>query len=101
MKFQTVCERYAAFRQNLGERFEVNGRKLKAFCRAMGPHIDIVDVSPENVNTFQVGAQLKSLVTQICPFVNPPETRRSRFAEELNAEKMKKAVWLRRSRRSD
>src|SRR5947209_17458204 len=26
---------------------------------------------------------------------NLPETRRSRFGEELNAEKMKKAVWLR------
>src|SRR5882724_10200877 len=31
----------------------------------------------------------------ICPFVDLPETRRSRFGEELNAEKMKKAVWLR------
>ena len=29
-----------------------------------------------------------------CPFVNLPETRRSRFGEELNAEKMKKTVWL-------
>jgi len=27
-------------------------------------------------------------------FVNLPETRKSRFGEELNAEKMKKAVWL-------
>ncbi len=26
---------------------------------------------------------------------NLPETRRSRFGEELNSEKMKKAVWLR------
>src|SRR5438874_8552936 len=26
---------------------------------------------------------------------NLPETRRSRFGEELNVEKMKKAVWLR------
>jgi ATP-dependent DNA ligase len=30
-----------------------------------------------------------------CPFVNLPETKRSRFGEELNAEKMKKAIWLR------
>jgi ATP-dependent DNA ligase len=30
-----------------------------------------------------------------CPFMNLPETRRSRFGGELNAEKMKKAVWLR------
>jgi DNA ligase D-like protein (predicted ligase) len=43
----------------------------------------------------QVFSKLKHLVTSTCPFVNLPETRRSRFGEELNAEKMKKAVWLR------
>jgi len=43
----------------------------------------------------QVFSKLKHLVTLACPFVNLPETRRSRFGEELNAEKMKKAVWLR------
>ena len=43
----------------------------------------------------QVFSKLKHLVTACCPFVNLPETRRSRFGEELNAEKMKKAVWLR------
>jgi bifunctional non-homologous end joining protein LigD len=43
----------------------------------------------------QVFAKLEHLVTPNCPFVNLPETRRSRFGEELNAEKMKKAVWLR------
>src|SRR5690348_4972409 len=42
----------------------------------------------------QVFSKLKHLVTLTCPFVNLPETRRSRFGEELNAEKMKKAVWL-------
>jgi ATP-dependent DNA ligase len=42
-----------------------------------------------------VFSKLKHLVTPICPFVNLPETRRSRFGEELNAEKMKKAIWLR------
>jgi DNA ligase D-like protein (predicted ligase) len=42
----------------------------------------------------QVFSKLKRLVTPNCPFVNLPETRRSRFGEELNAEKMKKAVWL-------
>jgi len=55
MKLRTICERYAAFRKTLGERFEVNGRQLKAFCRAMGPNICIADVSPEKVNTFLVG----------------------------------------------
>jgi DNA ligase D-like protein (predicted ligase) len=43
----------------------------------------------------QVFSKLKDFVTPTCPFVNLPETRRSRFGEELNAEKMKKAVWLR------
>jgi DNA ligase D-like protein (predicted ligase) len=42
----------------------------------------------------QVFSKLKHLVTPSCPFANLPETRRSRFGEELNAEKMKKAVWL-------
>ncbi len=43
----------------------------------------------------QVFSKLKQLVTPTCPFVNLPETHRSRFGEELSAEKMKKAVWLR------
>ena len=37
---------------------------------------------------------MKPLVTKTCPFANLPDTRKSRFGEELNAEKMKKAVWL-------
>ncbi len=55
MNLQAICEQYAAFRKTLGERFETNGRQLKAFCRAMGPNIDIAEVSPEKVNTFLVG----------------------------------------------
>jgi bifunctional non-homologous end joining protein LigD len=43
----------------------------------------------------QVFSKLKHFVMPTCPFANLPETRRSRFGEELNAEKMKKAVWLR------
>jgi len=42
----------------------------------------------------QVFSKLKHLVTPECPFLNLPETKKSRFGEELNAEKMKKAVWL-------
>src|SRR5216684_5928692 len=55
MNLQAICEQYAAFRKTLGERFETNGCQLKAFCRAMGPNIDIAEVSPEKVNTFLVG----------------------------------------------
>src|ERR1700693_3824117 len=43
----------------------------------------------------QVFSKLKHLVTLTCPFANLPDTRRSRFGEELSAEKMKQAVWLR------
>jgi len=42
----------------------------------------------------QVFSKLKHLATPECRFVNLPETKKSRFGEELNAEKMKKAVWL-------
>jgi len=42
----------------------------------------------------QVFSKLKHLVTSTCPFVNLPDTKKSRFGEELNAEKMKKAIWL-------
>ena len=43
----------------------------------------------------QVFSKMKHLVTPACPFVNLSETKRSRFGEELSAEKMKKAIWLR------
>jgi DNA ligase D-like protein (predicted ligase) len=43
----------------------------------------------------QVFSKIKHLVTSACPFVNLPETRRSRWGEELSAEKMKKAIWVR------
>ena len=55
MNLQAICEQYAAFRKTLGERFETNGRQLRAFCRAMGRNIDIAEVSPEKVNAFLVG----------------------------------------------
>src|SRR5262245_48759252 len=55
MNLQIICQQYAAFRETLGNRFVVNGDQLKAFCRAIGPDIDIADVSPEKVNTFLIG----------------------------------------------
>jgi ATP-dependent DNA ligase len=41
--------------------------------------------------------KLKSLVTDKCPFVNLPETGRARWGEILDAENMKKCVWVRPS----
>jgi DNA ligase D-like protein (predicted ligase) len=43
----------------------------------------------------QVFGKLQSLVIPRCPFVNLPETRRSRWGEGLTAEGMKKCVWVR------
>jgi bifunctional non-homologous end joining protein LigD len=39
--------------------------------------------------------KLRSLVIPECPFINLPETHRSRWGEGLNAEDMKKCVWVR------
>jgi bifunctional non-homologous end joining protein LigD len=39
--------------------------------------------------------KLKALVTDKCAFVNLPETGRARWGEILDAEKMKKCVWVR------
>jgi DNA ligase D-like protein (predicted ligase) len=38
--------------------------------------------------------KLRPLITDNCPFVNLPETGRSRWGEILDAEKMKKCVWV-------
>lgn len=39
--------------------------------------------------------KLRPLVTQECPFANLPETRRPRWGDALDAQKMKKCVWVR------
>jgi bifunctional non-homologous end joining protein LigD len=39
--------------------------------------------------------KLRSLVTDRCPFVNLPETGRARWGDLLDAEKIKKCVWVR------
>lgn|GEM_PF-3171639 len=55
MTLANACEEYGAFRKTLGERFETNGRQLRAFCRFIGPDATIANVSPEKVNMFLVG----------------------------------------------
>jgi len=42
-----------------------------------------------------VYTKLKSFVIDACPFVNLPETGRARWGDTLDAEKMKKCVWVR------
>jgi site-specific recombinase XerD len=55
MILANACEQYAAFRRTLSERFEVNGRQIKAFCRFMGPDTTIADVASDKVNMFLAG----------------------------------------------
>jgi DNA ligase D-like protein (predicted ligase) len=43
----------------------------------------------------RVFEKLKPLITDKCPFVNLPETGRARWGEILDAENMKKCVWVR------
>jgi bifunctional non-homologous end joining protein LigD len=43
----------------------------------------------------QLFEKLRPLVKADCPFVNLPETHRSRWGEGLTADDMKKCVWLR------
>ncbi len=56
MNLQQLIEQYVTFRQELGERFQVNASMLRAFSRHIGPDADISDVRAEQVNAFLVGA---------------------------------------------
>ena len=43
----------------------------------------------------QVFEKIRDLVSPIVPFANLPDTHKSRWGDELTAEKMKECVWLR------
>jgi bifunctional non-homologous end joining protein LigD len=43
----------------------------------------------------QVFEKIRHLVSPAMPFVNLPDTHKSRWGDELTAEKMKECVWLR------
>ena len=43
----------------------------------------------------QVFEKIRTLVSPTMPFVNLPDTHKSRWGDELTAEKMKECVWLR------
>jgi ATP-dependent DNA ligase len=44
---------------------------------------------------LSVGRYIRALVTHQCPFANLPETRKPRWGDALDAEKMKNCVWVR------
>ena len=43
----------------------------------------------------QVFERICHLVSPVMPFANPPDTHKSRWGDELTAEKMKECIWLR------
>jgi ATP-dependent DNA ligase len=43
----------------------------------------------------QVFEKIRPLVSPTMPFANLPDTHKSRWGDELTAEKMKECVWLR------
>jgi DNA ligase D-like protein (predicted ligase) len=43
----------------------------------------------------QVFEKIRHLVSRVMPFANLPDTHKSRWGDELTAEKMKECVWLR------
>src|SRR5712664_3237206 len=43
----------------------------------------------------QVFEKIRSLVSPRMPFINLPDTHKSRWSDELTAEKMNECVWLR------
>jgi bifunctional non-homologous end joining protein LigD len=42
----------------------------------------------------QLFEKLKPLVTPDCPFANLPEEKQSRWGQSLNADEMKKCIWV-------
>jgi integrase/recombinase XerD len=55
MNLQNLIDQFVAFRQTLGERFETNGKILRAFARSAGRRTDVAQVTPDQVNAFIAG----------------------------------------------
>ena len=56
MTLQKTVVDYVGFRRTLGERCSVSEPVLRAFCRAVGEHIPLNEISPESVSAFLSGA---------------------------------------------
>lgn len=55
MKLQELIERYIAYRQSLGDRFQSNAYILRAFSRAVGDRATVTAVRPRQVQAFLDG----------------------------------------------
>jgi site-specific recombinase XerD len=55
MQLDTALTNYRTYRQALGERFHTNERILNSFCRAVGAHLAMTEIQPEQVTAFLQG----------------------------------------------
>lgn len=55
MNLHQLIEQYVTFRRSLGERFDTHNSTLRAFCRAIGPTVDVADVREDQVRSFLAG----------------------------------------------
>lgn len=55
MKIEKLISQYTIYRKSLGEKFEVDARCLKAFCKAIGPSKNIQSVPENMINNFLYG----------------------------------------------
>lgn len=55
MKTEKLINQYITYKKSLGEKFDVDGRCLKAFCKAIGSSQNVQSVSKNMINTFLYG----------------------------------------------
>jgi site-specific recombinase XerD len=56
MKLYKLINQYVTYRRSLGEKFQTNDLMLRAFCRAVGKHSTIKNVSSRQVKAFIQGS---------------------------------------------
>jgi ATP dependent DNA ligase-like protein len=84
-----LTERDCEGAQHLGFLIVAKGPKSSTRCFANGT-FGFVPASRR-----QVFEKIRHLVSPVLPFANLPDAHKSRWGDELTAEKMKECVWLR------
>jgi hypothetical protein len=62
MNLHDLIEQYIVFQQLLGLTFRSTARTLRAFTRAIGPKVDIIDVRPKKSKTCEVTLESESVI---------------------------------------
>jgi integrase/recombinase XerD len=63
MKLLTAVNQYVNYRKSLGDAFETNHWKLKAFVHEVGSEVDLSEVKPDSVDKFLLGKTLTVTTT--------------------------------------